>query len=146
ARLRRRVDQGPSRGRDRAHSLVQGPRGAGRDADRTGEAVMQRTRALASRGASRAKSAQSTPSTAVARRRAPRSERGTALIETALVATLLISLVVATFELGMAWRSASTNANAARAGARVASSQGVDRLADHATILAVASGLSSTGN
>lgn len=72
-----------------------------------------------------------------------RSERGVALVETAMVALLLVGLVTATFELGMAWRSSITNAQAARAGARVASSQGVARLADHAAILAVSSGLRS---
>ena len=86
------------------------------------------------------------PHPAGPRRRRRRPDRGTALIETVMVATLLMSLVTATFELGMGWRSASTNANAARAGARVASSQGVANLADHATILAVMSGLRSTGN
>jgi Flp pilus assembly protein TadG len=69
-----------------------------------------------------------------------------ALIETALVTVLLMTLIIGTFELGMAWRSSITNANAARAGARVASSQGVNKLTDQATVLAVSSGLRSTGN
>ncbi len=72
-----------------------------------------------------------------------RSDRGVALVETAMVALLLIGLVTATFELGMAWRTSITNAQAARAGARVASSQGVARLTDHAAILAVSAGLRS---
>jgi len=82
----------------------------------------------------------------LARRRVRRSERGVALVETAMVAVLLVSILVATFELGMAWRSSITNAQAARAGARVASSQGVAKLTDQATILAVAAGLRSTGS
>lgn len=72
-----------------------------------------------------------------------RSEGGAVLVETAIVALMLMGLLIATFELGMAWRSSVTNSNAARAGARVASYQGTGYQADYASLLAVASGLKS---
>lgn len=74
-----------------------------------------------------------------------RGERGVALLETAIVALMLMSLLIATFELGMGWRSSITNSNAARAGARVASFQGTGYQADYAALLAVGSGLKSVG-
>jgi len=68
-------------------------------------------------------------------------ERGVALVETAMVSMFLMSLVVATFELGMGWRTSITVANAARAGARVGSSLGISNQADYSALLAVAAGI-----
>ncbi|MCC6226711.1 MAG: pilus assembly protein [Microthrixaceae bacterium] len=79
----------------------------------------------------------------VARRARPCDERGTVLVETAIVALLLMSLLVGTFELGMGWRSSITNSNSARAGARVSAYQGTGYQADYASLLAVSSGLKS---
>ena len=49
-----------------------------------------------------------------------RSERGTAIIETALTLPLLLTIVVGIFEFGRAWQTSQVLTNAAREGARVA--------------------------
>jgi Flp pilus assembly protein TadG len=72
-----------------------------------------------------------------------RADRGVILLETALVVVLLLTLVVATFEVGMGWRSSITNSNAARAGARVESYQGTGYQADYSALLSVNAGLTS---
>jgi Flp pilus assembly protein TadG len=86
-----------------------------------------------------------------ARRRAERlargeggkGDKGVILIETAMCVTFLMGLLVATFELGMGWRTSITNSNAARAGARVAASQGKGYQADYSALLSVSAGLNS---
>ncbi len=77
------------------------------------------------------------------RRPATRGERGVALIETAMVSLFLVTLILGSLELGLGWRASLTNANAARAGARVGSSQGQADLADQAALLSVAAGIKS---
>ena len=72
-----------------------------------------------------------------------RAERGVILLETALVVVFLMTLVVATFEIGMGWRSSITNSNAARAGARVEAYQGTSYQADYSALLSVNAGLAS---
>jgi len=80
------------------------------------------------------------------RARRDRTDRGAVLVETAIVAMFFMTVVVATFELGMGWRTSITVNNAARAGARVGSSLGINAQADYSVLLSVASALqSSTG-
>lgn len=66
-----------------------------------------------------------------------RNERGTALVETALIAPLLLLLIFGTVEWGFVFRDSLTVANSARAGARAAASAGNDPLADLRVIRAV---------
>lgn len=68
-------------------------------------------------------------------------ERGAALVELTLIIPVLTLLALGTGELGLAWRSSSTLTAAARAGARVAASQGKAVAADHQTLLATMSAL-----
>jgi Flp pilus assembly protein TadG len=79
----------------------------------------------------------------VARGEATKGDKGVILIETAMCVTFLMGLLVATFELGMGWRTSITNSNAARAGARVAASQGKGYQADYSALLGVSSALNS---
>lgn len=73
------------------------------------------------------------------------NDRGTVLIETAMVAMFFMTVVVGTFELGMGWRTSITVNNAARAGARVGSSLGINAEADYSLLVSVASALESSG-
>jgi TadE-like protein len=75
-----------------------------------------------------------------ARRRS--GERGAVLVEMAIVVPLLALFVLGIVECGFAWRANVTLTNAARAGARVGSSSGNERLADYNILQAVRSGLS----
>ncbi len=78
------------------------------------------------------------------RRRRTRSEgdeRGAALIEFAIVATLLSTLVFGTFEIGMAWRDAQLVAQASRSGARSITQLGVDSAADEFGVATIEAGL-----
>jgi Flp pilus assembly protein TadG len=79
----------------------------------------------------------------VSRGHAGKGDKGVILIETAMCVTFLMGLLVATFELGMGWRTSITNSNAARAGARVAASQGQGYQADYSALLSISAGLSS---
>ena len=54
-----------------------------------------------------------------------------------------MGLIAATVDLGLGWRASITVSNAARAGARVGSSQGIADGADYAVLLAVSSSLGS---
>lgn len=76
-------------------------------------------------------------------RRPARRDRGSILVETAMVVTFMMALIVGTFELGMGWRTSISNSNASRAGARVAAYQGQGYQADYAALIAAASGLAS---
>jgi Flp pilus assembly protein TadG len=74
------------------------------------------------------------------RRRNPagRDERGVALVEAAIVTPLLLMLVFGIIEFGLLFKDSLTIANAARAGARVGTSQGNDPMADYQILQAVA--------
>lgn len=76
------------------------------------------------------------------RRQRGGSDRAAVLVELALVAPLLISLVFGIFEFGIAWRADMTIGNAVRAGARVGSNAATDPLADHSSLVALGSALS----
>lgn len=75
------------------------------------------------------------------RRRA--GDRGAALVEMILFTPILVMLAIGIFEYGLAWRDSITVAGATRAGARVGSNAGNDRLADYNTLLAVQSAIAS---
>jgi hypothetical protein len=69
-----------------------------------------------------------------------RGERGTVLLEAALATPLFLLLVLGTIEGGLAFSERLTVANMSLVGARAASGQGNDVLADYYTLAAVRSG------
>ncbi len=72
-------------------------------------------------------------------------ERGAVLVELAVVVPLLLLLVVGTIELGSAWSQRLKVETAARAGARVGSNLGTDRLADYNLLQSVRAAVTSLG-
>lgn len=68
-------------------------------------------------------------------------ERGAALVELAIVATLLFTLVFGVFETGMAWSDSQLVTQAARSGARSVSQLGVDAEADSFAVQSVEAAL-----
>jgi Flp pilus assembly protein TadG len=72
-------------------------------------------------------------------------ERGAALVELSLMVTLLILIAFGIVEFGFAWNSKMQMETASRAGARVGSSLGSDRMADYGLIQAAAAGLTDVG-
>ena len=72
-------------------------------------------------------------------------ERGAALVELAICATLLIAIAFGIVEFGSAWNGKLEVETAARSGARVGSSLGSDRGADYGLLQATASVLNSIG-
>jgi Flp pilus assembly protein TadG len=64
-------------------------------------------------------------------RRRLRREDGVALVEFALVGPVLLLLVMGLLEFGLAWRDSLTISTTARAGARIGSQLGNDRLSDY---------------
>ena len=79
------------------------------------------------------------------RRPAPRRERGAALVEFAMVATILCALVSGAWDYGQGWRSGLTATEAARTGVRVGSSMGNDVTADFEVLTGMRANLSSSG-
>jgi Flp pilus assembly protein TadG len=75
-----------------------------------------------------------------------RGERGAALTEFALMLPILIMLAIGILEFGLGWRDSMTVSNTLRAGARVGSNAGNDRLADFNTIEAVESAIKAIPN
>jgi hypothetical protein len=63
------------------------------------------------------------------------------LVELAIVTPVLILFLAATFDFGLAWRDSITQANAARAGARVGSNLGKADLADHSMLVAISAAM-----
>ena len=78
-------------------------------------------------------------------RRRTDSERGAALVEMAICATLLITIAFGIIEFGNAWNRKLEVETAARSGARVGSSLGADRSADYGLLRAAASVLNDIG-
>ncbi|MEM7275878.1 MAG: TadE family protein [Actinomycetota bacterium] len=74
-------------------------------------------------------------------RRNPRRERGAAMVEFALVATLLLTLAFGTFEMGMAWSDSQLVTQAARTGARSATQLGRNPAADSFTVESIEAAL-----
>jgi hypothetical protein len=75
--------------------------------------------------------------------RRQRSEEGSALVETAVVLTMLMMLAIGAFEWGMAFRDWLSVSSATREGARVAASAGKNPGADCAILEATAGSLLS---
>lgn len=71
-----------------------------------------------------------------------RSERGAVLVEFVVVATLLVTLVLGVFEIGMMWSDHQALTQTARHGARVASQLGVAGETDSETLRSIQAGLS----
>jgi Flp pilus assembly protein TadG len=74
------------------------------------------------------------------------SDRGSAMVETALVAPLFLLLLFGVLEVGYAWLGRTTVTNMSVSGARAASAQADDVLADHAVLRAVQGGATSLGS
>ncbi len=74
-----------------------------------------------------------------------RAEDGAALVEFAFVAMFLLALVAGTFDYGFAWRAGLAVNEAARAGARVGSSQSLSRGADYYALNGVRATLVASG-
>jgi Flp pilus assembly protein TadG len=72
-------------------------------------------------------------------------ERGAALVELAICATLLITIAFGIVEFGNAWNQKLEIETATRSGARVGSSLGNDRMADYGILQATASVLNDFG-
>lgn len=81
----------------------------------------------------------------MSRLRRPRPERGSAIVEFALVSVLLIVFAFGIIEFGLAWQDRLTVQTAARAGVRVGSSLTTNSLADYNILAAVASSLHDVG-
>lgn len=64
-------------------------------------------------------------------------ERGAAMVEFSLVAMLLVTLGIGTYEMGMAWNDAQLVTQAARSGARVAAQLGDDAQTDQRVVEAI---------
>lgn len=77
----------------------------------------------------------------MSRRTHLRNESGTVLVEMALIATLLLTLVVGIADFGFAWRDRITAENATRAGTRTASRLGDDRESDYQLLQSVKAAL-----
>lgn len=76
-----------------------------------------------------------------ARRR--RGDRGAALVEMILFTPILVMIAIGILEFGLAWRDSITLSSTTRAGARVGSNAGNDRMADYNTLLAIESAVAS---
>lgn len=79
-----------------------------------------------------------------ARRR--RGSRGAALVEMILITPILVMFAIGILEYGLAWRDSITISSTLRAGARVGSNAGHERLADYNTLLAVQAAVASIPN
>jgi Flp pilus assembly protein TadG len=73
------------------------------------------------------------------------AERGAIVIEMAIVAIVLVSLLAGAFDYGMAWRAGLAVNEGARAGARLGSSVGNDVNADRSLLTSTRAALSSSG-
>lgn len=73
-------------------------------------------------------------------------ERGAALVEFAIVATLLVTLGLGTFEMGLAWSDSQLVTQAARTGARSATQLGVNTAADSFSVQSIEAGLGDLRN
>ncbi|MGE0878564.1 MAG: TadE/TadG family type IV pilus assembly protein [Acidimicrobiia bacterium] len=71
------------------------------------------------------------------------SDRGAVIVESALILPLLLTLMLAIGEFGLAWRGRSTVQTAVRSGARAGSSLGTAATADYDILQGIAAGLGS---
>ena len=74
-----------------------------------------------------------------------RGDRGAAMIEFALIGMILVVLLFGTVEFGLAWQDRNVVETTARAGARVASSMGNNRLADWNALQSVKAAVNDIG-
>ncbi len=79
------------------------------------------------------------------RPRRPRSERGAALLEAALVTPVFILIVFGILEIGLLFRDSLTTDNASREGARAASTRGNESDADYYVLRTIEHGLEAMG-
>ena len=86
----------------------------------------------------RHRSTRRTPPTTTPHRR---RDRGTVLVEAALIMPVLIMLAMGTIEFGMAWRDRLSVQNATRAGARAGATLSTDAQSDYNILQSVKSGL-----
>lgn len=70
-------------------------------------------------------------------------ERGAALVEFALIATLLLTLVFGAIDIGYQWRFSHEAVGASRAGARIGARLGTDRLTDMNVLSTIRTSLDS---
>lgn len=77
----------------------------------------------------------------IGRKRTEKGERGAALVEFAIVATLLLTLSFGTFEMGLAWSDSQLVTQAARTGARSSTQLGKNTAADSFSVQAIEAGL-----
>lgn len=80
-----------------------------------------------------------------ARRERCRGERGTALVEVAILLPVIIMIVLGIVEFGSAWSNKLKVETAARGGARVGSALGTARLADYSVLQSVKSMMNELG-
>ena len=73
-------------------------------------------------------------------------DRGAALVEMILFTPILVMIAIGILEFGLAWRDSITVSSTTRAGARVGSNAGNDRMADYNTLLAVQAAVASIPN
>ncbi len=85
------------------------------------------------------------PRTLSPARSARRRERGAVLVEFAMVALIMVTMLAGTFDFGMAWRASLGVTEAARAGARVGSSLSNDISADQSLMTSAQSAMASAG-
>lgn len=69
------------------------------------------------------------------------NERGAALVEFSLVAIVLLTLAIGTFEMGMAWSDSQLITQAARTGARSAAQLGTNSAADSFSVESIEAAL-----
>ncbi len=79
-------------------------------------------------------------------RRRPGDDRGAALVELAIMATVLLTLVFGVFETGMAWSDSQLVTQAARTGARSVSQLGIDAQADSFAVQSIEAALGDLGD
>ncbi len=70
-------------------------------------------------------------------RRRSQGEKGSIIVELAIVLPLLMTLLLGMFEMTMAWRVSQTSVQASRSGARTATQLGDNDLADQAALKAI---------
>ncbi len=80
------------------------------------------------------------------RARRASGQRGAALVEMILFTPILVMIAIGILEFGLAWRDSITVSSTLRAGARVGSNAGNDRLADYNTLLAMQAAVASIPN
>jgi hypothetical protein len=73
--------------------------------------------------------------------RSSEKERGAALVEFAIIATVFLTLAFGAFEMGLAWSDSQLVTQAARTGARVATQLGTDGAADSFSVESIEAAL-----